>query len=39
MPDGVILQHELAGERSIGVERHRRGLIELSVTQRPDGAT
>jgi hypothetical protein len=35
MPDVMILEHELAGERRIGVGRHRRSLIELSVTQRP----
>src|SRR6185436_2542947 len=27
--DGVILEHELARERRIGVERHRRRPIEL----------
>jgi hypothetical protein len=31
VPDGVILEEELARERGIGVERHRRGLIELVV--------
>src|SRR5450830_773114 len=36
MPDGVILKHELAGEWGIGVERHRRGLIELLVAESPD---
>ena len=34
--DGVILEHELARERSIGVERDRRGLGELFVAERAD---
>ena len=36
MPDGVILEYELAREWGIGVERHRSGPIELFVTQSPD---
>jgi hypothetical protein len=31
MPNGVILEQELAREWGIGVERHRSGLIELLV--------
>jgi hypothetical protein len=27
VPDGVVLEQELAGEGSIAVERHRRGAI------------
>jgi len=37
VPDGVILEHELARERGIGVERDRGRLIELPVAQSPDG--
>ena len=36
MPHGVILQHELAREWGIGVERHSSGLIELLVAESPD---
>ena len=36
MADGVILQHELARQRRIGVERHRRRAIELLVAERAD---
>ena len=36
VPDGVVLEHELARERSIGVERHRRRPIELLVAERTD---
>lgn len=36
MPHGVILKYELARERRIGVERHRRGLIEFLVAQSSD---
>jgi hypothetical protein len=31
MRDGMILKHELARQRGIGVERHRSGLIEFLV--------
>ena len=37
MPDGVILEHELACKRGIGVERYWSRLIELPVAERPDG--
>ena len=37
MPDGVILEHELARKRGIGVERYWSSLIELSIAERPDG--
>ena len=37
VPDGVILEHELARERRIGVERDGRRLGELLVAERPDG--
>ena len=37
MPDGVVLEHELARERRVGVERHRRRPIELLVAERADG--
>src|SRR5215207_10526118 len=36
VPDGVVLEHELAGARSVGVERERRGAIELLVAERTD---
>ena len=36
MPDRVVLEHELAGERRVGVERHRRRAIELLVAERAD---
>ena len=36
MPDGVIFEHELAGERRVGVERHGSRLRELGVSERPD---
>jgi len=36
MPDGMILEHELSREGRIEVERHRSGLIELLVAERPD---
>lgn len=36
VPDGVILQHELAREWGIRVERYRGRLIELPVAQSPD---
>ena len=34
VPDGVILEHELAGERRIGIERHWGRLRELFVRER-----
>ena len=34
MADGVVLEKELARERSVGVERHRSGSIELLVAER-----
>ena len=37
VPDRVILQHELAGEWSIGVQRYRRGSIQLLVAECPYG--
>ena len=37
VPDGVILEHELAHEWGIGVEGYRSGLIELLVAESPDG--
>jgi hypothetical protein len=37
MPDGVILEHERACERSVGVERQRRRPIEFRVAESPDG--
>ena len=36
MPDGVVLEHELARQRGIGIERHRRCLHELFVAERAD---
>ena len=33
MPDGVILEHELAPGRGVGVERHRSGPIGLLVAE------
>ena len=33
MPHGVVLEHELACERRIGIERHRRRTIELLVAR------
>ncbi len=35
--DRVILEHELARERSLTVERHGRRLCKLLVGQGPDG--
>lgn len=37
VPNGVIFEHELARERRVGVERHRSGLRQLRVRERPDG--
>ena len=37
VPDGVILEHELGGQRRIGVGGHRGRSIELFVGERPDG--
>src|SRR5436190_7479168 len=37
VPDGVILEHELARERRFGIERDRSRLAELFVGERPDG--
>ena len=36
MPDGVILEHELARQWDIGIERHRSRPVELLVAERPD---
>ena len=36
VPNRVVLEHELAGERRIGVERHGGGPIELLVAESPD---
>ena len=36
MPDGVILEDELARERRVGVERDRRGIRQRCVGERPD---
>ena len=38
VPDGVILEHELARERRVGVERDRGGPIELLVAERANGS-
>jgi hypothetical protein len=35
--DRVVLQHELAGERSVRIEGHRRCPVERRVVERPDG--
>ena len=37
VPHRVILQKELASERRVGVERDRRGAVELRVLQPADG--
>src|SRR5688572_10628461 len=37
VPHGVILEKELAGEGSIGVQRDRRGAIELRIAEGTDG--
>src|SRR6266566_9512701 len=37
VPDGVILEHELAREWGIGIERHRGSPIELLIAERPNG--
>ena len=37
VPHRVILEKELAGERRVGVERYRRGAVELRVLQPADG--
>jgi hypothetical protein len=36
MPHRVILQHELAGERRVAIERHRRGAIQLFIAESAD---
>ena len=33
VPDGVILQHELARERGISIQRYRGRVSELFVTE------
>src|SRR5262245_13307752 len=33
VPNGVVLQHELAGERGVGIERDRRRSVQLIVGQ------
>ena len=37
MPDGVILEHELARERRVIAERHRGRAIEVFVPECPNG--
>ena len=37
MPDGVIFQHELAGQRSVRVEGYSIGPIELVVAKSSNG--
>ena len=36
VPDGVILQDELAGQRRVGVERDRSSPVKLLVAEPPD---
>src|SRR5204863_9048866 len=36
VPNRMILEEELAAERSIGVQRHRHCTIEIFVAQSPD---
>jgi hypothetical protein len=36
VPDGVILEHELAGQWGIRVERYRSCAIKLFVAERPN---
>src|SRR5512143_2322836 len=36
VPHGVVLEHELARERRVRIERERGGTVELLVAQRPD---
>src|SRR6476620_7346663 len=36
VPHRVVLEHELARERSVGVERQLGRAVELVVGQRPD---
>lgn len=31
---GMILKHELAGKRSVAIERHWRGAIQFLIAQR-----
>ena len=33
----MILQHELAGERSIAVQRHGRGAVQFFIGESTDG--
>ena len=35
VPNRMILEHELTGERGVRVERDRRGPIQLLIAQRP----
>src|SRR5512134_791562 len=37
VPDRVVLEHELGGDRGIAVEGGRRRPVELLVGQPPDG--
>jgi hypothetical protein len=37
MPDGVVLEHELTCQLGPGVQRDRRGAVEILLTERPDG--
>src|SRR5262245_66491023 len=37
MPNRMVLEEELAGERGIGVERDRSGAIQLLIAESPDG--
>jgi hypothetical protein len=36
MPHGVILEHKLAREWRVGVERYRSCAIELLIAESPD---